>query len=157
MVKEHISVKKMWVDYLNSIGENVDSTNMVYTSWYFSDNEKSAAKLAKLVVEGTKRGTTGLYDLYMKDNGKIPMVDEYSVVTDFNGIAQCIIRNKKVTKLPFKDVDEELAYIEGEGDKSLEYWQKVHIDFFTRELKALNMEFSQDMLVVFEEFEVVYK
>ncbi|EQB89537.1 hypothetical protein M918_20095 [Clostridium sp. BL8] len=34
---------------------------------------------------------------------------------------------------------------------------KVHIDFFTRQLKEFNMEFSQDMLVVFEECEVVYK
>lgn len=50
-----------------------------------------------------------------------------------------------------------IILIEGEGDKSLKYWQRVHINFFTRELKEFEMEFSQDMLVVFEELEVVYK
>ncbi|MCT4606010.1 MAG: ASCH domain-containing protein [Marinisporobacter sp.] len=29
---------------------------------------------------------------------------------------------------------EEFAKTEGEGDKSLKYWRKVHIDFFTREV-----------------------
>lgn len=157
MEYEHKSVRKMWENYLNSIGERATNTSKSYTSWYFCDDEKSANNLAKLVREGVKRGTTSLYDWYSVDNEELPKVGCYSVITDWNGIAQCIIRTKKVTILPFKDVNEELAKIEGEGDKSLEYWQKVHIDFFTRELKEQKMEFSQDMLVVFEEFEVVYE
>ncbi|MGO1528704.1 MAG: ASCH domain-containing protein, partial [Senegalia sp. (in: firmicutes)] len=44
-----------------------------------------------------------------------------------------------------------------EGDKSLEYWRKAHINFFSRELEKYDIEFSEDMPVVFEEFEVVYK
>lgn len=157
MEKEHISVKNMFEDYLISIGESINNTNKKYTSWYFCDDEKSANNLAKLVKEGIKRGTTGLYELYKIDNEELPMIDSYSVITNWDGIAQCIIRTKKVTIIPFKDVNEELANIEGEGNKSLEYWQKVHIDFFTRQLKEFNMKFSQNMLVVFEEFEVVYK
>lgn len=157
MEKEYISVKNMFEDYLISIGESINNTNKKYTSWYFCDDEKSANNLAKLVKEGTKRGTTGLYELYKIDNEELPMIDSYSVITNWDGIAQCIIRTKKVTIIPFKDVNEELANIEGEGDKSLGYWQKVHIDFFTRQLKEFNMKFSQNMLVVFEEFEVVYK
>lgn len=157
MDKEHISVIKMWEDYLTSIGESPDNTNKSYTSWHFCDNEESANSLAKLVKEGTKRGTASLYELYKIENEELPMVDGHSIITDWNGIAQCVIRTKKITILPFKNVSEELANIEGEGDKSLAYWQKVHIHYFTRELKKLNMDFSQNMLVVFEEFEVVYK
>lgn len=157
MGKEHISVKRMWEDYLTLIGESVGNTNKSYTSWYFCDNESSANNLAKLVIEGTKRGTASLYELYKIEKEELPTVNCYSIITDWNGIAQCIIRTKKITILPFKDVNEELANIEGEGDKSLKYWQEAHIDFFTRELKGFNMEFSQDMIVVFEEFEVVYK
>lgn len=62
----------------------------------------------------------------------------------------------KVTVLQFRDVDDELAYIEGEGDKSLYYRRKAHISLFTRELTAINIEFSKDVLVVFEEFEMIY-
>lgn len=157
MEQEHKSVKKMWKDYLISIGENAINTDKRYTSWYFCDNEKSANDLAKLVKEETKRGTTSLHYCYELENEELPMKDNYSIITDWNGIAQCIIKTKKVYILPFKDVNEELAGIEGEGDKSLDYWRKVHIYFFTRELKEQEIEFSEDMLVVFEEFEVVYK
>ncbi|WMJ82236.1 ASCH domain-containing protein [Clostridium sp. MB40-C1] len=157
MDKIDISVKKMWEDYLTSIGESIIKTNKKYTSWHFCSDEKSANELARLVKEGVKRGTTSLYYLYEVENEKIPMADEYSVITNWSGIAECIIRTKKVRVLPFKDINEELAEIEGEGDKSLEYWKKAHIDVFIEELKELGMEFTSDMMVVFEEFEVVYK
>lgn len=154
---QHKSVKKIWEDYLFSTGESVTSTNKSYDSWYFCDNENSANSLAKLVTEGIKRGTSSLNYLYEVEHEELPREGNYSIITDWNGIAQCIIRTKKVTVLPFKDVDEELAKIEGEGDKSLEYWRKVHIYFFTKELKELEMKFSENELVVFEEFQVVYK
>ena len=157
MDKEHISVKKMWEDYLTSIDEKIENIKRNYTSWYFSNNKKSANDLAKLVKEGRKRGTTSLYCWYEIDNDELPMIDSYSIITDWNGIAQCIIRTKKVTILPFKDVNEEFSQIEGEGDKSLEYWKKVHIYFFKRELKELGKEFTPNILVVFEEFELMYK
>lgn len=157
MGQEHESVKKIWEDYLTSICESINNTNKKYTSWYFCDNEKSANDLVELVRQEVKRGTTSLYHLYEAENEELPMEGNYSIITDFSGIAQCIIRTKKVTVLPFSDVNEEFARIEGEGDKSLKYWQTVHIDFFTRELKEQEMEFSQNMLVVFEEFEVVYR
>lgn len=91
------------------------------------------------------------------ENEELPKVGSYSIITNWDGIAECIIKTKKVTVLPFNEVDEELAEIEGEGDKTLEYWQKVHIDFFTAELRELGMQFASDSLVVFEEFEVIYK
>lgn len=157
MEKEYKSVIEMWGKYLKSIGEDINSTNKKYTAWYFCDNEKSANELALLVKEGTKRGTTSLKYLYEVENEQIPGTDDYSVITNYNGDAQCIIKNKKVLVLPFRDVTEELAYIEGEGDKSLRYWREVHIEFFTREIKSEGLEFNEDMEVVFEEFEVVYQ
>ena len=45
---------------------------------------------------------------------------------------------------------------EGEDD-SLESWREGHIRFFRNEGKELGYEFKEDMLVVFEDFEVVYK
>ncbi|WP_419160564.1 ASCH domain-containing protein [Rossellomorea sp. BNER] len=39
-------------------------------------------------------------------------------------------------------------------DRSLDYWRKGHMDFFTAEL---DQSFSDDILVVWEEFKVIYK
>ena len=157
MVKENKSVKEMWENYLMSIGDDIINTNKNYTSWQFCDNEESANNLAELVRQGTKRATTGLYYFYEIEGETLPKTGDFSIIIDWYGIAQCIIETKKVTILPFKEVTKKQAEIEGEGDKSLKYWSEAHIKFFNRELKEHNKEFSADMLVVFEEFEIVYK
>jgi uncharacterized protein YhfF len=151
------SVQEMWERYLMTIGENPGSTEMTYQSWYFCDNQEDANELVELVMSGTKRGTASLYILYERANERIPAAGDLSVLTDWDGIARCIIRDKNVTIVPFKDISEEHAMIEGEGDKSLDYWRRAHINFFTRELEGMGAEFNEDVLVVFEEFEVVFQ
>lgn len=157
MKQEHKSVREMWNSYLKSIGEDINNIDRKYISWYFCDNEKSANDLAKLVKGGVKRATTGLYYWYEVEGEELPKIGDFGIITDFDGVAQCIIQTKKVNIVPFKEVTEEFAKIEGEGDKSLKYWKKVHVAAFSRGLKEHGKEFSEDMLVVCEEFEMVYK
>jgi uncharacterized protein YhfF len=45
---------------------------------------------------------------------------------------------------------------EGEDD-TLESWQKNHKKFFTEEGKAIGYKFTENMLVVFEDFELLYQ
>jgi len=157
MESKNRTVEIMWEDYLKSIGENLDNTDKKYDSWYFCDNKKSADELAKLVKQGIKRATTGLYYSYEVEGDKLPEVGEISIVVNWDNEAQCIIQTKKVSITPFNEVSEEFARREGEGDKSLEYWRREHIDFFTKELESEKLDFSEDMLVVCEEFELIYK
>lgn len=157
MTQERKCVKEMWENYLISIGDNIVDTNKKYISWHFCDNEEDANNLAELVKQGIKRATTSLYYLYEIEGDTLPEDGDLSIITDWYGQAQCIIETKKVTIVPFKEVTEEFANIEGEGDKSLKYWQEVHISAFNRHLKAFNKKFSEDMLVVCVEFETVYK
>lgn len=154
---EHESVMKMWEDYLESIGEDARDTDKTYISWHFCDNEKDANELAELVKENVKRATTSLHYSYEVDGDPLPKVGELGIITDWNGIAQCVIRTKKVRVLAFGEVDEELAAIEGEGDKSLKYWRDAHKDVYVIRMKEYGREFTEDTMVVFEEFEVVYK
>ena len=156
MEQVHKSVKEMWRNYLTSIDENIKNNSNNYSSWFFCDSEKSANELAELVKQGIKKATTSLYYFYEVEDEDLPKEKEFSIVTDWDGIAQCIIQTNRVTVIPFKEVTEKFAKAEGEGDMSLEYWQKVHRDFFTEELKSGKIEFSEDMLVVCEEFEMIY-
>lgn len=157
MEKELDSVKEMWGKYLKSIGEKVENTKLTYESWYFGYNEELANSLVKLVINGAKRATTSLYFFYQIEGEELPKKEDLKVITDFSGNAQCIIKTTAVDLIPFSKVGEEFAYREGEGDKSLKYWREAHIKAFTCELKEFNKEFNEDMLVVCEEFEVVYK
>ena len=56
----------------------------------------------------------------------------------------------------FNEVPADFAAREGEGDKTLDWWRDAHRRYFTRELKAAGLAFSEDMLVVCEEFDMVY-
>lgn len=125
-----------------------------YESWSFGGDSDN---LAKLVKEGVKTATTSLYDLYSQDEEPLPKEGEYNIILDSDDNAVCIIKTTKVYLTPFNQVTKEHAYKEGEGDKSIDYWKSVHKDFFSNELKEYNMQFSDDMIVVCEEFEVVFK
>lgn len=157
MNTEHASVKKMWSDYLGSIGEFQETTDLTYQSWYFCDNEQDANELVELVLEGTKQGTASLHRLYELENERVPEPGDHSVLTDWDGNAKCIIRDIKVTIIPFREFSEGLALIEGEGDKSLEYWRRAHLKVFKADAEAAGFEFTEDLLVVFEQFEVIYR
>ena len=124
-----------------------------YEAWAFGD---APDVLAELVLKGIKTGTSSAYPLYELAEEIIPQADEYSVILDSKGNAVCIIKTTKVEVLPFKDIDETHAYKEGEGDKSLAYWRQVHRSFFEKCMKKEGLVFDENMLVVFEEFEVVY-
>ena len=70
--------------------------------------------------------------------------------------AVCIIRTTKVYVAPFCEITENHAFKEGEGDKSLSYWRKVHEEFFKNALERKGLNFDEQMKVVCEEFEVLY-
>ncbi|MEG0774701.1 ASCH domain-containing protein [Clostridium sp.] len=149
--------KEFWMKYLESIGEDLNTTNKTAIAWYFCDNQESAVKLAELVKAGTKKATASLYYWYNLAKEPLPKEGEYSVITDYTGEPQCIIKTTKITIVPFKEVTEDFARAEGEGDKSLEQWKEIHVRYFSKELKEIGKEFSKDMEVLCEEFELIYK
>ncbi|MCR5056079.1 MAG: ASCH domain-containing protein [Clostridia bacterium] len=124
-----------------------------YESWAFDD---APDKLAALVKSGVKTATCSSYDLYQTDGEPLPKEGDYSVILDSSGEAVCIVKTVKVYIAEFHLVSSEHAYKEGEGDRTLEYWRKVHTDFLIRELSKLHLTFSENTKVVCEEFELVY-
>ena len=142
--------KELWNKYI----QDNNLVDCEYEAWAFGVD---ADQLAHLVAIGEKTATASAYPLYEIENEPLPAVGEYSVILDSKDEAVCVIQTKKVFVVPFDEVSEEQAYKEGEGDKSLDYWRKVHEEFFTECLIEAGLEFTSDMKVVCEEFEVVYK
>ena len=124
-----------------------------YQAWAFGG---APDKLAKLVMQGVKTATCSALALYEYENEEIPKAGDYSVILDSDGQAVCIIRTTKVYIETFDQVSERHAYLEGEGDRSLEYWRQVHEEFFTEKLKTIQQNFDAKMELVCEEFEVVF-
>lgn len=124
-----------------------------YEAWAFGG---APDKLAELVLKGIKTATCSALALYEAEGERIPHAGDHSVILDSRGNAVCVIRTKKAYVMPFNMVSAQHAFMEGEGDRSLEYWRRVHEEFFTDEMKTINREFDESMDLVCEEFEVVY-
>ena len=150
------AVKALWQAFLDSLPEGAECP-AEYSAWGFGNTPEMADELGALVVEGTKTATASLMFWYEEKNEPMPKVGDYSVILDGRGEPMCITRITRLDQVPYKDVGEEMAYLEGEGDRSLAYWRRVHRDFFTGELSAIGETFSEDMVILCEHFEVVFR
>lgn len=112
--------------------------------------------LAELTRTGVKTATASAGPLYALEGEPLPRAGEYSVILDSRDRAVCVACTTRVYTVPFCEVSAEHARREGEGDRSLAYWRQVHEDFFRTELAGAGLEFTPDMPVVCEEFEVAY-
>lgn len=148
-----MTVEEMWGKYCALSGTSKDTT---YQSWHFCNSEKDANELAELTKQGIKRATSSLLKSYELENQLIPEVGVLNIITNWQREPVCVIENERVEILRFKDITEEHAQIEGEGDKSLKYWREGHIKFFEEETKEMGIDFHEELEVVFETFKVVY-
>lgn len=138
----------MWGAYSKSKKLNAD-----YKAWAFGAD---ADGLSELVFAGIKTATASAQLLYERYEEPLPQSGEYSVILNSRQEAVCVIRTEKVFIVPFENVDAVQAWKEGEGDRSLSYWRKVHERFFREELESIGLSFNETINVVCEEFIRVY-
>ncbi len=140
--------QQMWEAY-----SQIANPQGSYTAWQFGAEPD---QLAQLVLAGIKTGTASLHLWYEQDQEPLPAAGEYNIILNSREEAVCITRTTKVYTVPFCHVSEDHAFREGEGDRSLVYWRRVHEDFFAEELAKDGLSFDPQMIVVCEEFEKVF-
>ena len=148
------SIPRLWSDYLARSGQSVSTP--LPPAWHFCDNEFDADTCAGLVVAGRKRATAPSLWFFDLHGFVSPSVGNLDIVTNWRGIAQCIIRTTAVHIVRFRDVSSEHARLEGEGDNSLECWRAVHWAYYQRELNGTKYTPTEDMPIVCQYFEVTF-
>ena len=146
--------EEMWLEFCHAANVAEETPHDV---WKFCGGGIFADELAKLVLAGIKTATASLKLAYELEAEPLPCVGGYSVILFDNEEAACIIRDTKVSIVPFNQVSPEHAYKEGEDDRSLEKWREVHRRFFTPDYEAAGRPFDEAGDCVLEEFEVVYR
>lgn len=121
-------------------------------AWQFGGSPDA---YAQLVIDGIKTATCSGYIFYEMENEPLPAINDYSIILNSTDEPVAIIKVIDVQILPMNEVSKEHAIAEGEGDRSYQYWWNGHEAFFKKELAKIGMEFSEDMLVVCERFELV--
>lgn len=133
------------------------SLRPAYTAWGFGNSPAMADELGGLVLQGIKTGTATLLWEIEVEQEPIPAVGDFSIVLDGAGEPLCIIRTARVEILPFNQVGAEHADAEGEGDRSLAYWREAHWRFFGMVCQEIKRRPEENMPIVCERFEVVFR
>lgn len=114
----------------------------------FGDSSEMANSLLALVVNGTKTATCSALGEF--EGREITRVGEQYIIGDGAQRTACRIEITSVETIPFDKVRASFAYLEGEGDRSLQHWRAVHETYFRR----LDI-FVPDMPLVCEIFEIL--
>ena len=145
--------EKMWQAYCRAADLDVNTRHDI---WKFCGGGVFADELAKLVLAGVKTATASTRLSYETAGEALPQAGTYSVILFDNDEAACILRDTKVTIVPFDRVSADHAYKEGEDDRSLSTWREVHRRAFAPDYAAVGRSFDETGDCVLEEFEVVY-
>ena len=148
------NIELFWENFIN---DNTTYLNVkIPESFYFCDNEKDANYCAKLVVKNIKQATAPSLWSFKINNEKLPRQGDLNIIRDWNKIPQDIILTTKIELIKFNEITAKFAQKEGEGDKSLAYWRKVHKAYYKREMQGYKGGFSQDMIIVCQYFKTIY-
>lgn len=147
-------ITNFWEEFQleNSSYKTFDEPN----AFYFCDNKNDADDCAELALKKIKQATSPSVWWFEKNNIDIPEIGDLAIVTNWDNEPKAIIKTKKVAIVKFEDIKASYAFIEGEGDRSLAYWKKVHWEYYTNEMKEFGEQATEEMEIVCEYFETIW-
>ena len=151
-----MNVSKKITDFWNRFQKEKGITSRFVSAWSFGDNPELADELLRLVLIGKKTGTATLVIELEREGEKMSQVGDYNIILDGKGKPAAIIRTTSVEIKPFNKVEEAYAYSEGEDDRTLKSWKTEHWKYWTRKGQKLGFAMKEDLLVICENFELVY-
>lgn len=146
------SARNIWGDYLDTHLQYAFVHEPRVTSLNGSREDSEA--FLKQILSGKKRAIThSLLGLQARKQS-LPKIGDFTILTDHNGKAHCILRTVAVRLTPFFNIRD--SYSKMDGSASLGHWKKWHWDFFTQELERFGRVPRESMIIVCEIFEKVY-
>jgi len=147
-------LEAFWNRFLDKAGRASNTT--YFEAFHFCLTEELANELLELVLIGKKRATASSYEAYRLEGCEPPKIGDLSIVTDWNGTPRCVIETTATMILPFNEMTFDICQREGE-DECLETWKDGHARFFSEEGNEVGYKFTEDMMVLFEDFQVIYQ
>ncbi len=150
-----MTAKELWHEFCVSKGIAEDTP---YEAWAFCGGGPTGDELAALVLKGIKFGTASALDDYIYEDAldELPKVGDYSVILLDNNEAVCVIRDYDVYTRPFGEVSHFHGYSEGEDERTLDAWRRIHTEAFGPDLKEIGYPLTNASKIVCEKFTVEY-
>ena len=148
-----MTAEAMWREFCAATGTDEQTP---HDAWAFCGGGPMADELAALVLAGVKTATASAMIAYETEHETPPAAGCYSVVLWDSGAAAAVIRDTRVSLVPFCAVPAEHASREGVGSRTLAVWREIHRRVFTPDYRAAGKEFDETGLCVLEEFELLW-
>lgn len=151
--EKNAEVRAFWHEQRAALGIQTDS----YQASTFADIRFATYhdELLTLVSEGKKRATAHMQLDFERNGIRRREVGDYWVIVDSESQPRYLIRITDVDVRPFNQVEQSFAEREGEGDSSLDYWRKVHQEYFELQCAEWGIPWSEDYPTVCEGFELL--
>ena len=152
-----VFVNDYWEQFLASLPPDSPHRTKTYVAEGWGDSPALADELGALIVQGTKTATCSALWEWEAEGNPIPQPGLITIALNGRGEPLCIVETIEVTIRKYNEVDADFARDEGEGDLSLNYWRQAHRNYFSRVLRKIGKEFSEEMPLVCERFRVIHK
>jgi uncharacterized protein YhfF len=149
-------IDKIWNDYLLTLPENErHQTYFEAASW--GNSAELADQISSLIVSGVKTTTSSLLWSQQQENWTVEKPGDKSIVLDSQGNPVCIIETTEVFVQAFNKVSADFVYHYGEGDRTMNFWNKNMWDYYAEECKGLGLMAEKQMPMIYHVFKVIYK
>jgi uncharacterized protein YhfF len=145
-----------WQRYLETLPEDARPGDALVEAGYCGNREITDELLA-LYLAGKKTAGSGLVQDYQTAGDPLPSPGRFWIILDSNGNPRCLVKTIRVVFNRFKDIPDEIALAEGEGDCSVGHWKGVHGELYAPYLSQWGIPDLDEAEVVTEFFEVVFK
>ncbi len=144
--------KDFWEAFCSATGRTGDPADVVH----FGINAEQMDLLAQLVLTGPKRATAGPVWDYDHSDEPLPKVGDLVLFHWSDKRPAGIWETTDLRVGPLNSVDDAFAWDEGEGDRSRDFWLRVHIEYFQHMADHYGETFTEDAPCVFERFKLVW-
>lgn len=153
--------KDFWNAYLSQFPKGqlptISVNNPLFVESSFAGNPAITDDLVQLVIKGKKIAGSSLVRDFQTVGDPLPKVGNFWIALDKNEEPKCILKTVRIEINKFKNITDEIAKAEGEGDCTVKYWKQVHQDIYTPFLEHWGIEDLNEAEVITEFYEVVYK
>jgi 5-formyltetrahydrofolate cyclo-ligase len=123
----------------------------------YAGDARGTDALIRLYLDGRKTAGSSLVKDFEAAGDSQPKPGNYWIVLDGRGRPRLINRTKKILVFVFKNVPARIARAEGEGDRSIAHWKRVHRRAYAPFLRRWGISDLDTAEVVTEFFDVVFK
>lgn len=148
--------KSYWEKYLNTLPEILRPKNPNVTA-NFAGNREITDELLHLYLIGKKSAGSSIVEDFQTANDPLPQVGNYWIFLNSKDQPSCILKTERIVFNKFRDVPEEIAIAEGEGDLSIEYWKATHKELYLPYLADWGIPHMDEATVITEFFKLVYQ